>query len=84
MLNEGKTKLYVSGQKRCHALHILEEICLLQLYQEVNDLFRSNTCCDDENERVSGNTGLPEQHFSIQRKRRTEKMFVHLFISLYT
>jgi hypothetical protein len=36
---------------------------LITIYQEVNDLLRSNTCCDDENERTGGNTGLPEQHF---------------------
>ena len=41
---------------------------LITTYQEVNDLFRSNTCCDDENERAGSNTSLPEQHFSIIKK----------------
>jgi hypothetical protein len=39
------------------------EKLLITTYQEVNDPHRSNTCCDDEIERVSGNTDLPEQHF---------------------
>jgi hypothetical protein len=39
------------------------EKLLITTYQEVNDQLWSNTCCDDENERSSGNTGLPEQHF---------------------
>ena len=31
-------------------------------YQEVMISTDQNTCCDDENERASGNIGLPEQH----------------------
>ena len=34
---------------------------LITTYQEVNDQHWSNTCCDDENVRTSGNTCLPEQ-----------------------
>ena len=45
------------------------EKLLITTYQEVNDLFRSNTCCDDENVRDGGNTDLPEQHFSLIRKK---------------
>ena len=45
------------------------EKLLITTYQEVNDLFRSNTCCDDENVRDGGNTGLPEQHFSLIKKK---------------
>ena len=44
------------------------EKLLITTYQEVNDLFRSNTRCDDENVRVGSNTDLPEQHFSIIKK----------------
>ena len=44
------------------------EKLLITIYQEVNDLFRSNTRCDDENVRDGGNTDLPEQHFSLIRK----------------
>ena len=44
------------------------EKLLITTYQEVNDLFRSNTRCDDENVRDGGNTDLPEQHFSLIRK----------------
>ena len=36
---------------------------LITTYQEVNDQLWSNTCCDDENARIGGNTDLPEQHF---------------------
>jgi hypothetical protein len=39
------------------------EKLLITTYQEVNDLTRSNTCCDDEIVRAGGNTSLPEQHF---------------------
>ena len=35
---------------------------LITTYQEVKDWSQSNSRCDDENERASGNTGLPEQH----------------------
>jgi hypothetical protein len=35
---------------------------LITTYQEVNDLSRSDTCCNDENVRMGGNTHLPEQH----------------------
>jgi hypothetical protein len=41
------------------------EKLLITIYQEVNDLHWSNTCCDDENERTGGNTSLPEQHFFL-------------------
>ena len=58
-----RQKLYVREQKRCGAPHSYETNCLLQLYQEVNDLLRSISCCDDENERIGGDTSLPEQHF---------------------
>jgi len=50
----------------CSLLH--REKLLITTYQEVNDLFRSNTRCDDENERAGSNTSLPEQHFSIIKK----------------
>ena len=43
---------------------------LITLYQEVKDRFRSNSRCDDENERVGGNTSLPEQHFSSQSNKQ--------------
>ena len=39
------------------------EKLLITTYQEVNDLYWSNTCCDDEIVRVDGNIDLPEQHF---------------------
>ena len=44
------------------------EKLLITTYQEVNDLFRSNTRCDDENVRDGGNTDLPEQHFHQKHK----------------
>ena len=46
------------------------EKLLITTYQEVNDLFRSNTRCDDENVRDGGNTNLPEQHFSSNFKMK--------------
>jgi hypothetical protein len=45
------------------------ETLLITIYQEVNDLLRSNTCCDDENERIGGNTSLPEQHFQKEKQK---------------
>ena len=44
---------------------------LITTYQEVNDLIRSNTRCDDENVRDGGNTNLPEQHFSLKIQYET-------------
>ena len=44
---------------------------LITTYQEVNDQIWSNTCCDDENERIGGNTDLPEQHFSSIIKKKS-------------
>jgi hypothetical protein len=52
------------------------EKLLIKTYQEVNDLIWSNTCCDDENVRTSGNTGLPEQHFLF--KFNNEKLCLRL------
>ena len=43
---------------------------LITTYQEVNDQLWSNTCCDDENERIGGNTDLPEQHFPFKWKTK--------------
>ena len=51
---------------------------LITTYQEVNDQHWSNTRCDDENVRSSGNTGLPEQHFPKKPKEiRLECVFSH-------
>jgi len=36
---------------------------LITTYQEINDLFWSNTCCNDENVQVDRNIDLPEQQF---------------------
>ncbi len=44
------------------------EKVLITNYKEVNDQIWSNTCCDDENERASGNTSLPEQHFQKEQE----------------
>jgi len=55
---------------------------LITTYQEVNDLFRSKTRCDDENVRVGSNIDLPEQHFSksIKKKKEEERMSVYVRI----
>ena len=42
---------------------------LITTYQEVKDTFRSNTCCDDENEQTGSDTSLPEQQFSIIKEK---------------
>ena len=42
---------------------------LITTYQEVNDQIWSNTCCDDENVWIGGNTSLPEQLFTKTKKR---------------
>jgi hypothetical protein len=52
----------------CRASQGIQSSRLLQLTKEVNDLLRSNTCCDDENMRIGGNTSLPEQHFFLTTK----------------
>ncbi len=40
-----------------------EDESLITTYQEVCKPRRSDTCCDDENEWVSGDIDLPEQRF---------------------
>ena len=71
-----RQKLYVREQKRCGPRHSHETNCLLQLYQEVNDPIRSKTCCDDESERIGGDTSLPEQHFSLTNYNEKISSFV--------
>ncbi len=44
-------------------ISVIREQLLITTFQEVDDLDRSETCCDDESERMSGNADLPEQHF---------------------
>ena len=58
----------VETQKMSCSIGAREKL-LITTYQEVNDLFRSNTRCDDENVRDGGNTDLPEQHFSLIKKK---------------
>ena len=48
------------------------KVAYYNLYQEVHDLIR-HTRCDEENERMSGNTRLPEQHFLTKKKRERER-----------
>jgi hypothetical protein len=41
-------------------------------------ILRSNSCCDDENERIGGNTSLPEQQFLIKKWKNWLLLFVSI------
>jgi hypothetical protein len=59
------------------------EKLLITTYQEVNDLYWSNTCCDDENEWTGGNTSLPEQHFWKTNKEWSRDSMIFWSCSVY-
>jgi hypothetical protein len=59
------------------------EKLLITTYQEVNDLHWSNTCCDDENVRIGGNTSLPEQHFWKTNKKWSRYSMTFRSCSVY-
>ena len=66
---------HVKTTKMPCAVDVPEKL-LITTYQEVNDLFRSNTRCDDENVRIGGNIDLPEQHFhqnNMKEKKDTSE-----------
>ena len=65
----------------CSLLH--REKLLITTYQEVNDLFRSNTRCNDENVRVGSNTDLPEQHFNNKKTARKASTLVRRHIRIF-
>jgi len=56
---------------------------LITTYQEVNDLFRSKTRCDDENVRVDSNIDLPEQHFSTTKKKKKEEERMSVYVRIF-
>lgn len=58
--------------RRPERRRFLNTIAYYNLYQEVNDLTGSISCCNDENVRASGNIGLPEQHFFIKNDKKKE------------
>jgi hypothetical protein len=55
------------------------EKLLITIYQEVNDLVWSKSCCDDENLRTGDNTGLPEQPFNNSKWKKNENFLFCTF-----